>query len=591
MNRWVRNSLMAVSILFLTGITLFLSRNELTRYWEGLPAFTHSSGESYSEWVSVQDGLKLHTTVQLPSGLGPYPTILIRNPYAEFGTIMRDTMCGRFVRYGYACVFQDVRGQGLSEGAWQPGVNEIGDGRDTLNWLVKQKFQDGNIAMVGASYLASVQWAAAIGGMPEEVKTFVPAVFATNNHAVMYQEGMFRHETFTAWASMMRGSNSDAEDAGGDYHRAIKHLPHNQVDEQIFGQAMPWYQDMINSASPTAKFWSEPGTVQLRAIPSSLEVPILMIGGWYDVFIGPQLQDWQQLATRSRSRFVIGPWTHIGGGSKDLETPDAEGGLNQWKEMLPWLEHHLKGGPLMHSAGVKAYVMRENVWKEYTQWPPTGTPKRFFLGNLAQARGCTGGSLTANPPQTMSRVNYEYNPNNPVPTRGGAGMLAFILPGFNGAPPANVLQNGLCERQDILSFTTQKLESALKIAGDISVSLSVSSSANDTAFTAKLVEILPDGREINVRDSITSLAYRNGARQPLVYTANTRVDIKIKFWPIEWTLAKGSRLRLDISSSDFPKFHAHRNQAGNWAEHTQMLSATQSIYSGEASWVEFNSVM
>ena len=386
----------------------------------------------------------------------------------------------------------------------------------------------------------------------------------------------------------MRGPNSEIDDAGRDYQRAIRHLPHSEVDEKVFGVAMPWYQDMINNASPSAEFWLQENQTLVRAVPESLQVPILMIGGWYDVFFGPQLEDWQRLRTRSESRFVIGPWTHIGRGGEALETPDAEGGLFQWHEMLPWLDHHLKGAPLSQAKGVMTYVLRENRWKEYADWPPAGEKMRFYLDNAERANNCSGGELNLAVPEAETSITYRYDPADPTPSRGGAGMLAFILPGFGGAPPANVLQNGLCEREDVITFITGALKTPIRIAGDISVSLQVSSSATDTAFTAKLIEVLPDGREINIRDSITSLAYRNGAQTPLTYEPESKISITIEFWPIEWTLGENSKLRLDISSSDFPKYHAHRNQFGNWPDLSDMVIATQSIYSGENSWVEFN---
>ena len=159
-------------------------------------------------------------------------------------------------------------------------------------------------------------------------------------------------------------------------------------------------------------------------------------------------------------------------------------------------------------------------------------------------------------------------------------MLAFILPGYDGAPPANVLQDGLCEREDVLSFVSDPFADNLTLAGTIVVDLSVSSSAPDTAFTAKLIEVFPDGREINIRDAITSLAYRNNATDPLSYEPHSRIAISIDSWPIEWQLTKGSRIRLDISSSDFPKFHAHRNRAGPWAAQDGMDVATQTVYGG-----------
>jgi putative CocE/NonD family hydrolase len=578
-----------VIVAVVAGIA-YLARFEITRIQEDLPAFTDSAGDSYYKMVAMGDDIELNTYVALPASDGPHPTILLRNPYANFGAFMRDGLCGRFVRYGYACVFQDVRGQGESGGEWQPGVNEIKDGSDTLQWLIKQDFQDKNIAMVGPSYLAAVQWAAASVGLPAEVKTFVPAVYTTDNYGVMYQDGMFRHETFTAWASMMRSSNASVDNAGKDYQKAVRHRPHNEVDTKIFGTEMPWYQDMINSASPNAAFWHQADNMLLKTTPETLTVPILMIGGWYDVFFGPQFEDWQRLATRSGSRFVIGPWTHIGSGGEALETPNAEGGLFQWMVMLNWVDHHLKGMPLDYKPGVATYVMQENRWKERAVWPPEGDAHRLYLGAPVSAQGCNGGSLTRDLGKEVESISYQYDPDNPVPTLGGAGMLAFILPGFNGAKPANVEQGEICNREDVLSFTTETFNKSLHIAGNIKINLTVSSSAADTAFTAKLVEVMSDGKSVNIRDSITSLALTRGAIDRRTYTPGEKVNITINPWPIEWTIQPGSKLRLDISSSDFPKFHAHPNIAGNWAEAKKAITAQQTLYTGleNNSWLEFN---
>jgi putative CocE/NonD family hydrolase len=581
-----------VVVVLIVAAIAYLARYEITRVKEGLPVFTDSAGESSYVMVRMNDDTKLNTFIALPASEGPFPTILLRNPYANFGAFMRDGLCGRFVRYGYACVFQDVRGQGESEGEWQPGVNEIKDGRDTLQWLIKQDFQNKNIAMVGPSYLAAVQWAAASAGLPEEVKTFVPAVYTTDNSRVMYQDGMFRHETFTAWASMMRSGNASLDNAGADYQKAVRHRPHNEVDTKIFGLDMPWYQDIINSASPNAAFWQNADNSLLKSVPETLTVPVLMIGGWYDVFFGPQFEDWQRLATRSSSRFVIGPWTHIGSGGDALETPNAEGGLFQWKIMLNWIDHHLKGMPLDYKPGVATYVMRENRWEERAVWPPKGRLQRLYLGKPASAQKCNAGSLSLDPGEEVGAGSYQYDPDNPVPTLGGAGMLAFILPDFGGAKPANVEQSEVCNREDVLSFTTETLNKPIHIAGDIKINLTVSSSAADTAFTAKLVEVMSDGKSVNIRDGITSLALTRGATDRRTYTPGEKVNITVSPWPIEWTVQAGSKLRLDISSSDFPKFHAHPNVAGNWAAVKDAVVAEQTIYTGPESnsWLEFNVV-
>lgn len=160
-------------------------------------------------------------------------------------------------------------------------------------------------------------------------------------------------------------------------------------------------------------------------------------------------------------------------------------------------------------------------------------------------------------------------------------MLAFILPGFNGAKPANAWQEGLCERDDVLSFLTEPLTEDLKIAGNISLHLTVASDAEDTSFTGKVIEVLPDGRAVNIRDSITSLAYRNNAEVPQLYNPGEPVEVELHYWPIEWTVKKGSRLRLDISSSDFPKYHAHPNRAGNWAEIADVRKAIETLFAGQ----------
>lgn len=579
--KWVKWPLLIVGVLVAVGLTTYLARHELTRMTAGLPAFTHRAGKSFDVMVTMDDGVQLYTTVQLPSGEGPFPTILARSPYADVSFLMRNLICGRFVRYGYACVLQDVRGQGNSGGDWDPGVNnEIADGSDTLTWLVEQDFQDGNIAMVGSSYLASVQYSALVEGIPKELKTIIPAMYTTDIRDVVFQDGMFRHETYTAWASMMRESMSNTAnpDAGAEYQEAILYRPHNQIDTEVYGVPMPWYQEMITVVSPNNEYWQVENRVNIREMPEKITIPVLMIGGWYDVFFGPQFEDWQRLATQSESRYIIGPWTHSGS-TGEYDMPDSGGGTFQWDEMLPWLEHHLKGEPLTLSTGLSLYVIGEGKWEERNVWPTSSETRSFYLSDLESSILCDGGDLASEP--SIGEVVYTYDPDNPVPTRGGSGMLAYNLRGYDGAPPANVDQSGLCERDDVLTFLSDPFEDGLFISGDIRVKLEVSSTARDTAFTAKLVEVFPDGSTFNIRDTITSIAYRNGAEEPLEYQPGEPVTINLDFWPIAWKLQPGSTLRLDISSSDFPKFHAHTNRSGLWSEQTGADIAVQTVYGGQ----------
>jgi uncharacterized protein len=405
-------------------------------------------------------------------------------------------------------------------------------------------------------------------------------MFTADIRTVMYQDGMFRHELYTAWASMMRDSMSTSPNPedGAQYQEAIRYRPHNKIDTEVFGLSMPWYRDMLTAMSPNSDYWQEDSRVTIREVPENMTIPVLMIGGWYDIFLGPQLEDWQRLATQSTSRFIIGPWTHSGT-IGEYPMPDSKGGQFQWAEMLPWLEHHLKSEPLTLSTGVKLYVIGEGGWEERAAWPTSNETQTLYLSNIALSNDCESGELADAP--GSGEVSYTYDPDNPVPSRGGGGMLAYNMDGYDGAPPSNVDQSGFCEREDVLTFTSENFEDGLFISGDISVTLEVSSTAPDTAFTAKLIEVFPDGSTFNIRDSITSLAYRNGADEPLEYLPGELVTITIDFWPIAWQIQPGSSLRLDISSSDFPKFHSHTNRAGVWSEQTGADIAVQTIYGGQ----------
>jgi putative CocE/NonD family hydrolase len=256
----------------------------------------------------MRDGVRLATTVYRPRGEGPWPTVLIRNPY-DAGFFMR-AWCEIFVGYGYACVFQEARGQMESEGDWNPLVHEVDDGEDTLAWLIAQDFQDGNIGFYGPSYLGAVQWAMAARGLPPEVKTMIPIVTGTDFARLAYQRGMFRHEVLTAWSATMPGRGFNTEN-GARYGDAVRHRPHVEVDELYFGARLDWYREWVTSPDPDFAIWQREDFAELMAAPAKLEIPILSIGGWYDIFFDAQLRDWRNLATRDRSRFIIGPWTHI----------------------------------------------------------------------------------------------------------------------------------------------------------------------------------------------------------------------------------------------------------------------------------------
>lgn len=550
---------------------------EITRIGNGLPAYRTGVGCIEVERVAMRDGARLTTRVYLPEGHGPWPVILVRNPYNMWNVF--DPIMRIFVRYGYAVVHQDVRGRFDSDGEWLPLLNERRDGLDTIDWILAQPWQDGNIGLWGASYLSAAQWAVA-ADMPPQVKTMVPMIIGTDLRNVVYEKGAFRHEIFTFWAALMPGKRLALTNFSA-YRKAIGHWPPIEVDQRFFGADLPWYREWQRSPNASARLWNLPDAEMLKSVVEHVRVPVMMLTGWYDIFLESQIDDWQRLATRKDSRILVGPWTHLlglmGDGVKDF--PRAGNAGHQLGRIVNWFDHHLKGMPLEPWGPVRTYEIGEGVWHDRTVWPPATTTVTLGFSRLRHAGSCSGGRLTPGPSEPGT-VGWTYDPRNPVPTRGGGPMLAFVMPGWTDAMPSNRDQAGLCDRADVVSFVSPPLERPLRLAGKPVVTLTVSSTASDTAFTAKLIEVSPRGKAINVRDSITTLAYRNDSPEPLPYAPGRPVTVTIDMWPIEWTFQPGSRLRIDLSSSNWPAYHAHANRAGLWSEQVNPIPARQTVHFG-----------
>lgn len=617
--------LSAFVLLFLLILSAYFNRFELTQQEAGLPKFTHQLASQSGQMVPMRDGIKLHTIVTLPKGVGPWPSLLVRNPYDTMGTDVFNFFCSLFSRYGYACVYQEARGQMRSEGDWEPLFREPNDTTDTLNWMVEQSWMDGNIGMWGVSYLALIQWAGAIDA-PPELKTFVPISMGTDFHKTLYEKGMFRHFA-SLWILLMpeRGINIKGV---LNFMKAVKHFPHEEIDEKYAGTKLSWYQEWIRDAELDSATWKRKDAVDLKGLTARLDIPLLMFDGWYDPFLGAEFNDYQTLASREKSRFIVGPWSHIQIAASALPVDESANDAIRMEltQSLDWFEHFLKGKPLNDGAYIQTYVMGANKWKKRKSWPPQTDNIQFTLANLSESNSCENGQLLkvssgstprderaseeglqdslvqetfvqeemvqnelvqdnqgAERAQNVSKeideareqISYVYDPNDPVFSRGGTGFLGPLTPEI---APGSLFQKGMCEREDVLSFTTPVFDDDQTIVGNIKLKLLVSTDANDTAFTAKLMDVLPDGRAVNIRDSGTTLALRNDVKTRLLYEPNSLVEVNIEMWPIEWMIKKGHRVRLDISSSNFPAYNIHSNYAGNWAEQNQVKIAKQTVY-------------
>jgi uncharacterized protein len=335
----------------------------VTIFEKELPAPSTAFGQEETIRVSMRDGIGLATRVFLPAGQGPWPVILTRYPY-PMAALMK--ALGRvWTRHGYAFVTQECRGTNASEGVWVPWEHERDDGLDTVDWLKRQVWSNGNIGMWGRSYLSGVQWVMA-DQLPPEVKALVLSVNGTERYRQLYMNGMFRQDAFTSWAF----ANSEVktrQDPGELYQQALYARPHLDVDVKLLGQELPWYREWISNVSREGEYWKRGVWNVLQHIPPQVHTPVLMVGGWYDHNLDGMIRAYGQFPeqTKAASRFVIGPWIHALESSGDLDYPDSDVlGTFTIKQATEWFDHQLKGQSYPYrKGGIDAYIIREGRWQ------------------------------------------------------------------------------------------------------------------------------------------------------------------------------------------------------------------------------------
>jgi putative CocE/NonD family hydrolase len=552
-----------------------------------LPDATHKIDKIESYDVKMRDGVVLRTKVYFPVGESVCPVILMRNPYPYLFEMFEATS-SIFVEHGYILVIQDCRGTGASKGEWIPYFNERNDGIDTLDWIVKQQWQDGNIGMFGMSYSSYVQWIIA-DVLPKEVKTLMLDVFGTERYDQMYMNGMFRHDIYTSWAFFNSGITT-SDDPDELYQKSLYIRPHMDVDKQLLGSELKFYREFITNVDRNNEYWENGVWATLRNIPQKVNVPLLLTDGWFDHHIDGLIKGYLKLKSdiRKQSRLVLGPWDHIKNSPGELDYPNSNiVGTLSIKAGLEWFDHFLKGKTYDKKLGIiDAYSIGTGNWQEFETWPPKTERETFYLAK--EDLPYKGGVLTNKKPELENNIKYIYNPDEYVMTNGGSALFEWISTKNYGIKHGACLQGELGERENILTFISKTFEERKDIVGNVKFCLTVSTDAKDTAFAVKLMEVFPDGRTFNICDGISSLVYRNNSEQALEYIPKSIVQIKIEAWPISWSINRGSKLRMDISSSNFPAYNNHLNGQGVWCMQKDAIVANQTVYTGKnkASYVE-----
>jgi putative CocE/NonD family hydrolase len=539
--------------------------------------------------VAMRDGVRLATDAWIPADGGPGPVLLVRLPYGkDMTTVYANALLPNvftMVEAGYAVVYQDCRGTHRSGGEFIPMVNEPADGADTVAWLLEQPWCDGNIGTFGLSYLGFVQWATASAS--DGLKAIAPAVTTTDYYSTpWYSEGgAVSLHAIQTWSTGMAAVDAQrAAGAGSGDPQELTDLMRMLADQDphlaalpvrvrpLLEKKWPWWADIL--AHPARdRFWQG---LSVADHFEDITVPALNIGGWYDIFVSSTARTFTELRRRGGSaearegqRLIIGPWDHLNytgiypdrkfGLMADALFADLTGAHRQFFDR--WLRG--RADALAGSAPVRIFVMGIDQWRDEPDWPlPDTSYTEYFLHSSGRANTADGdGELRPQAPADGRADTYLYDPMRPVPTLGGRVMAPSTA---NAAGPVD--QRPVESRDDVLCYTSPVLDRPVEVTGHVSLTLFVSSSARDTDVTGKLVDVFPDGRAIFLTDGILRARYRNSLAEPELLTPDQVAEVTVDLSVTSNVFLPGHRIRLEVSSSNFPRFDRNTNTGGTIAE-------------------------
>jgi len=529
--------------------------------------------------VPMRDGVQLSTNIFLPKAEGKWPVILMRSPYGKGDEKQGDGLY--YAARGYVVVNQDCRGRGASQGRWEPFVNEAPDGLDTHKWILAQPWCNGTIGTMGGSYVGFTQWAPAPDAGPY-LKAMVPVVPLVDPYGdIAYIDGAFGLSLMMGWGSLMWTPPADMKVPawdGAGWLKAYRTLPLADWD-RVLGYRVSYLRDWI--AHPHYdSYWAARGVRDRR---QDIQAPILAVGGWYDIFAKTALEHVnavratsQSSEARNHQHVLMGPWTHgISNIGKVGDLDFGKGSVVDLRRMQTlWFDHWLKGktNGVETWSPYRIFVMGRNVWRDEQAWPLRSTRyTKYYLHSQGTAQTREGsGTLSTTEPLAEPSDEFIYDPNDPVPTLGGCNLF--------GCPAGPTDQTAAETRRDVLVFTSNTLESDLEVTGPVKVVLYAATSARDTDWTAKLVDVHPDGRPFNLCDGILRARYRDSLREPKLLEPGKIYRYEIDLWVTSSVFLLGHRIRVEISSSNFPRFDRNLNTGEPCGTGMTWTKATQTAY-------------
>ncbi|MBU2664812.1 CocE/NonD family hydrolase [Actinoplanes bogorensis] len=478
----------------------------------------------------MPDGVTLLANHYRPAGRDePMPVVLIRVPYGRSG-VYGQVFAAPLARRGFQVFMQATRGTFGSGGQFRPFTTERADGLATVDWLRKQSWCDGRIAMAGGSYFGHTQWAVAPYADPP-LTCVAPHITSANmTDRLFYEHGVPQIQTALTWSASIGtqeqpGLLSGLPDprARTRVRRALGKLPLQAVDVLVAGAAVPFWRDFVAHAEPGDTFWDQADHdgADLTRMP-----PVSTVTGWWDLFVAGNLADYTALrAAGVPARLVVGPWLHGEPGElRAILQSDAK-----------WLDHHLNGGPAPEGAPVRVYLQQAKRWLEFDEWPPAAVREKDL--HLSGE-----GGLKEKPDETSATSRFTYSPARPTPTVGGP-MLQ---------PPGKQADNRFIEeRDDVLVFTGPVLDNDLDVVGPVNATVFARTSIPYADVFVRLCDVDPKGVSRNVVDGIQRLDPRTTAEAP---GPDGVREIGVELFPTAYRFKAGHRLRVQVSGGAFPRY-------------------------------------
>ena len=537
--------------------------------------------------VQMRDGITLRADIYRPNAEGRFPVLLQRTPYDKNGGFAFGL---RAAASGYVVIIQDVRGRYTSESEWYTFKHEPQDGFDTVEWAAALPYSNGKVGMFGGSYVGATQMLAAIA-QPPHLGGICPVVTASNYHdGWTYQGGAFEQWFNESWTSglaqdTLRRKVQDETNA----MKGIGQLPLTSYPLFNFGASRvpdsaaaiaPYFLDWL--AHPNYDdYWKQ---WSIEEHYPDITVPALTVAAWYDLFLGGSLRNYVGMkarggseAARNGQHLLVIVGGHSGNGQRvgDVDF-GPEAAFNEDDVVLSWYNYLFKG---VHNefAGkpVKIFVMGANQWRGEDDWPVArARSTKYFLHSAGKANSMRGdGTLSTAAAGSENADQYTYDPANPVPTVGGP-----LCCDSEHLKPGPRDQRSVEARDDVLVYSTVPFGRDTEVTGPVILQLYAKSSAADTDFTAKLVDVGPDGFAQNLSEGIIRARYRDSQEKPELIRTGQIYKFNIDLWSISNVFRKGHVLRLEVSSSNFPRFDRNLNTGADNETGQKYVSATNAIY-------------